>query len=531
MKSKKTIITICVIAIIAVIAGLAACAPKANKAVVGNPTPNVKEANVTPTPDKFGVVKATQWAEAYPYEYESYLANASNTPPAADYQAKDGVYALGATIDDTTSALPEGYTYVDAGKMDYLETNPEIKVLGKGYGYAKYYTEPASHVYSLWTVTHNGRVADGTKTKAACITCKSPQYSGLVDMEGEGVHKLAFNDVVGELDENISCASCHGNTPMVDGKVYLEVDRAEWVRSMGADAGKTINGEVCGQCHCDYSMAPETSIPTSPYDNGRVDMVPEKALQWYDDHGFVDWTYASTGAKMLAIRHAEYEFVYGGDNEILHQGSHMQNLGYDCNDCHMATTTASDGTTYASHEWISPLDNKELIWSPINKICAEGIALSPEGRHVFSDLTVLENLMIGAYLRKDKETIQKDLEWIYELFPRLKERSWQFAGTLSGGEQQMLALGRALMSRPKVLMLDEPSLGLAPLIVQQIFDIIREINKKGVTILLVEQNANMALKTADIAYVLETGEIVLQGSGKELLENPTVREAYLGKKK
>lgn len=177
------------------------------------------------------------------------------------------------------------------------------------------------------------------------------------------------------------------------------------------------------------------------------------------------------------------------------------------------------------------LDNKELIWSPINKICAEGIALSPEGRHVFSDLTVLENLMIGAYLRKDKETIQKDLEWIYELFPRLKERNWQFAGTLSGGEQQMLALGRALMSRPKVLMLDEPSLGLAPLIVQQIFDIIREINKKGVTILLVEQNANMALKTADIAYVLETGEIVLQGSGKELLENPTVREAYLGKKK
>ena len=177
------------------------------------------------------------------------------------------------------------------------------------------------------------------------------------------------------------------------------------------------------------------------------------------------------------------------------------------------------------------LDNKELIWSPINKICAEGIALSPEGRHVFSDLTVLENLMIGAYLRNDKETIQKDLDWIYELFPRLKERSWQFAGTLSGGEQQMLALGRALMSRPKVLMLDEPSLGLAPLIVQQIFDIIREINKKGVTILLVEQNANMALKTADIAYVLETGEIVLQGSGKELLENPTVREGYLGKKK
>lgn len=177
------------------------------------------------------------------------------------------------------------------------------------------------------------------------------------------------------------------------------------------------------------------------------------------------------------------------------------------------------------------LDNKELIGMPINTICAEGIALSPEGRHVFADLTVQENLKIGAYLRKERDVIENDMKWVYELFPRLKERSWQFAGTLSGGEQQMLAVGRALMSRPKILMLDEPSLGLAPLIVQQIFEIIREINKKGVTILLVEQNANMALKTADIAYVLETGEIVLQGSGKELLENPSVRDAYLGKKR
>ncbi len=177
------------------------------------------------------------------------------------------------------------------------------------------------------------------------------------------------------------------------------------------------------------------------------------------------------------------------------------------------------------------LDQKELFCSPINKIYSEGIALCPEGRHVFPNLTVMENLMIGAYLRNDKEAIQKDLEWIFEQFPRLKERTWQLAGTLSGGEQQMLAIGRALMSRPKVLMLDEPSLGLAPLIVQLIFDIIREINKKGVTILLVEQNANMALKTADYAYVLETGAIVMEGSGRELLENQTVREAYLGKKK
>lgn len=176
-------------------------------------------------------------------------------------------------------------------------------------------------------------------------------------------------------------------------------------------------------------------------------------------------------------------------------------------------------------------DGKELTGMPINKICGEGIALSPEGRRVFTDLSVQENLMVGAYLRKDKKEILKDLEWVYELFPILKQRSWQYAGTLSGGEQQMLAVGRALMSRPKLIMLDEPSLGLAPLIVQQIFDIITEINKKGVTILLIEQNANMALKTADIAYVIETGEIVLTGSGKELLENEQVREAYLGKKK
>ena len=177
------------------------------------------------------------------------------------------------------------------------------------------------------------------------------------------------------------------------------------------------------------------------------------------------------------------------------------------------------------------LDGKDITGPAINKICAEGIALSPEGRHVFTDLTVLENLRIGAYLRNDKKEIEKDLEWVFKLFPRLKERSWQFAGTLSGGEQQMLAVGRALMSKPKILMLDEPSLGLAPLIVQQIFDIIREINNAGVTVLLIEQNANMALKTADIAYVIETGEIVLSGSGTQVLENPTVREAYLGKKK
>ena len=176
-------------------------------------------------------------------------------------------------------------------------------------------------------------------------------------------------------------------------------------------------------------------------------------------------------------------------------------------------------------------NGKELLGMSIDQIIGEGIAMSPEGRRVFADLTVLENLKIGAYLRKDKEGIQKDIEWVYSLVPRLQERSWQAAGTLSGGEQQMLAVGRALMSRPKLMMLDEPSLGLAPLVVQDIFSIIREINRQGVTVLLVEQNANMALKIADLAYVLETGNITMSGTGAELLANEKVKEAYLGKHK
>ena len=159
-------------------------------------------------------------------------------------------------------------------------------------------------------------------------------------------------------------------------------------------------------------------------------------------------------------------------------------------------------------------------------IVARGVTLVPEGRRVFANMTVLENIKIGAYLSKD--SLSDDIAWVYDLFPRLKEREWQLAGTLSGGEQQMLAVARALMSRPKVLMMDEPSLGLAPLVVKGIFDIIREINKQGVTVLLIEQNANMALKTADYAYVLETGRIGLSGTGAELLTNEDVKKAYLG---
>ncbi len=177
------------------------------------------------------------------------------------------------------------------------------------------------------------------------------------------------------------------------------------------------------------------------------------------------------------------------------------------------------------------MDGKELLGQPIDRIIAEGIAMAPEGRRVFADLTVLENLKIGAYLRKDKEQIEQDLKWIYTLFPRLEERSWQMAGTLSGGEQQMLAVGRALMSRPKILMLDEPSLGLAPIVVKEIFGIIRKVNADGITVLLIEQNANMALKVADLAYVLETGNLTMSGTGAELLADEHVKEAYLGKQK
>jgi branched-chain amino acid transport system ATP-binding protein len=174
-------------------------------------------------------------------------------------------------------------------------------------------------------------------------------------------------------------------------------------------------------------------------------------------------------------------------------------------------------------------DGTKLFGKSTDEIVSMGITLVPEGRRVFPNLTVLENLKIGAYLRSG--SLDEDLEWIYSLFPRLKERTWQMAGTLSGGEQQMLAIGRALMSKPKLIMMDEPSLGLAPIIVQGVFDIIKKINEQGVTILLIEQNANMALKVADMGYVMETGEITIVGTGAELLENENVKAAYLGKTK
>jgi branched-chain amino acid transport system ATP-binding protein len=168
-----------------------------------------------------------------------------------------------------------------------------------------------------------------------------------------------------------------------------------------------------------------------------------------------------------------------------------------------------------------------LVGIPAHKIVKEGMALCPEGRRIFQQLTVRENLEMGAYIG-DGSTLEKDINMVYELFPRLQERYKQIAGTLSGGEQQMLAMGRALMSHPKLLMLDEPSMGLAPILVEQIFDIIKRLHEQGTTILLVEQNAKMALSVADRGYVLETGRIVTTGTGKELLHNDSVRKAYLG---
>lgn len=170
----------------------------------------------------------------------------------------------------------------------------------------------------------------------------------------------------------------------------------------------------------------------------------------------------------------------------------------------------------------------EIVGIPAHKLVGQGLVQVPEGRHVFAEMTVMENLDMGAYLRKDKDGIARDKEKVFEKFPRLKERISQTAGTLSGGEQQMLAMGRALMSRPQLLLLDEPSMGLAPLLVREIFSIIKEINSEGTTVLLVEQNANMALSIADRAYVLEIGRVVLSGTAAELAASEAVQKAYLG---
>ena len=199
---------------------------------------------------------------------------------------------------------------------------------------------------------------------------------------------------------------------------------------------------------------------------------------------------------------------------------------------------AGKSTTLRAITGIVPVKSGTILYNgeditgmDTQKVVERGIALVPEGRRVFANLTVLENLKIGAYLRKDTAQIQKDIEYIYKLFPRLEERSWQLAGTLSGGEQQMLAVGRTMMTRPRLIMMDEPSLGLAPLVVKDIFGIISRLSADGITILLIEQNANAALHAAHYGYVLETGMMTLSGTGEELLSSKSIQEAYLGRGK
>ncbi len=233
---------------------------------------------------------------------------------------------------------------------------------------------------------------------------------------------------------------------------------------------------------------------------------------------------------MLEVRNLE---VYYGVIQAL------KGISFDVNEGEIVTLIGANGagktTTMQSIMGLIPAKGGTVTYEgqllnkiPSHKIVKLGMTQVPEGRHVFQELTVYENLLLGGYIENDMKKIKSDIEDVYERFPRLKERHNQIAGTLSGGEQQMLAMGRAIMSHPKLLMLDEPSMGLAPILVDQIFDIIKEFNKMGTTILLVEQNAGKALRVADHAYVLENGRIALSGTGKELAESEEVKKAYLG---
>lgn len=217
----------------------------------------------------------------------------------------------------------------------------------------------------------------------------------------------------------------------------------------------------------------------------------------------------------------------------------IKGISFHVDDGEIVTLIGSNGagkttTMHAISGLLKPasgsitLDGKDLIKTPSHKIVTDGLAQVPEGRRVFAEQSVKENLLLGAYFRKDKQEIEKDLDYVYDLFPRLKEREKQLAGTLSGGEQQMLAMGRALMSHPRIILMDEPSMGLSPILVNEIFDIIQSVSASGTTVLLVEQNAKKALSIADRAYVLETGNIVMSGDAKELMNDDSIKKAYLG---
>ncbi len=228
----------------------------------------------------------------------------------------------------------------------------------------------------------------------------------------------------------------------------------------------------------------------------------------------------------LVVSYGGIEALKGISFEV-DQGQIVTLIG--ANGAGKSTTLRTISSLVRAKEGRIYFEGRDITDEGTQKIVETGIAMVPEGRRVFANLTVLENLRIGAYLRKDKEVIEQNIAYVYELFPRLKERSWQLAGTLSGGEQQMLAVGRAMMTRPKLIMMDEPSLGLAPLVVKDIFRIIRTLKETGMTVLLIEQNANAALHACDFAYVMETGTITMSGTGEELLSSSAIQEAYLGK--
>ena len=233
---------------------------------------------------------------------------------------------------------------------------------------------------------------------------------------------------------------------------------------------------------------------------------------------------------MLKIEnvHVYYGGIHAlrGINMDVEDGAIISLIG--ANGAGKSTTLKSIMSLVGKTEGTITFNGKDITKMGTRDIVKEGIVLCPEGRRVFPDLTVAENLIMGSYLRKDKDGIKKDTEWVYELFPRMKEREWQLAGTLSGGEQQMLAVARALMAKPKLLMLDEPSLGLAPLVIKDIFSIIKTIRESGVNVLLIEQNAKAALEISDFAYVMETGVVTMSGKGKDLLNDERVQKAYLG---
>ncbi len=236
---------------------------------------------------------------------------------------------------------------------------------------------------------------------------------------------------------------------------------------------------------------------------------------------------------MSMLKVTELVVSYGGIEAL-------KGISFDVEEGQIVTLIGANGagksTTLRTISGLVPpksgriyFEGRDITDFGTQKIVEIGIAMVPEGRRVFANLTVLENLRIGAYLRKDKDVIEEDIRYVYKLFPRLEERSWQLAGTLSGGEQQMLAVGRAVMTRPKMIMMDEPSLGLAPLVVKDIFTIIRTLKDTGMTVLLIEQNANAALHACDYAYVMETGRITTSGTGEDLLASEAIQEAYLGK--